>query len=60
MCHPMLSDSIQLCFVWRQALVCIWQCHPVMGGANQFVGKIVGKPQANQAVLSGLARQESG
>jgi len=38
-CHLLPSDSVTPRLVWRQATVCIWLCHPVLGGAKQFVGK---------------------
>jgi hypothetical protein len=41
MCHLVPPDSIMPRLVWRQASVCIWLYHPVPGGANQYVSKML-------------------
>jgi hypothetical protein len=41
MCHLVTPDSITPCILKYQTPFRIWRYHPVLGGAKQFVGKML-------------------
>jgi len=43
LCYLVPADSITVCLVWCQAVVCIWLRYLVPLGAKQFVGKMSAK-----------------